>query len=354
MLSGWVCFHLLIATIHARDVKFTEASNAERIIAINSTRAPYHIPPATWGRLMSPPNATGHFPFQGPNLSAPYPGNASTQTTPLTWAISLDIKAGISLAHSASPHLFNTSTYVSGGVLSLTAPKALIAPVLHNGTAYRHHRTWKVCAFSIAPPITWTPATQREMHDAGDCQAVWSHACVAWLTSAIQSEFMDRFVKPAFANDAACPLITMLDGPCAMSSWVQGYEIALDRETHAMFAPWEDGQAVPDEMIPYVNGSAVFQWASDWGEKGNLTAYHQDTGFFWPMFVAFGFNETWMAREANASNASLPQPPLVSFVCARAQTAAVGSEIPESGGVGGVRASWGVMGLLATFPVWLL
>ncbi|KAJ0351650.1 hypothetical protein COL154_012859 [Colletotrichum chrysophilum] len=242
MLSGWVCFHLLIATIHARDVKFTEASNAERIIAINSTRAPYHIPPATWGRLMSPPNATGHFPFQGPNLSAPYPGNASTQTTPLTWAISLDIKAGISLAHSASPHLFNTSTYVSGGVLSLTAPKALIAPVLHNGTAYRHHRTWKVCAFSIAPPITWTPATQREMHDAGDCQAVWSHACVAWLTSAIQSEFMDRFVKPAFANDAACPLITMLDGPCAMSSWVQGYEIALDRETHAMFAPWEDGR----------------------------------------------------------------------------------------------------------------
>ncbi|KAI8157582.1 hypothetical protein K4K49_005279 [Colletotrichum sp. SAR 10_70] len=286
MLSGWLCFHLLITTIHARDVKFTEASNAERIITTNSTRAPYHIPPATWGRLMSPPNATGHFPFQGPNLSALYPGNDSTHSTPLTWAVSLDIKADISLAHTASPRLFNTSTYVSGGVLSLTPPEALVAPALHNGTAYRHHRTWKVCAFSIAPPIPWTPDTQREMHDAGDCQAVWSHACVAWLTSAIQSEFMDRFVKPAFANDAACPVITMLDGPCAMSSWVQGYEVALDRETHAMYAPWEVGReeepALQDE-IPYVNGSAVFQWASDWGEKGNLTAYHQDTGFFWPI-----------------------------------------------------------------------
>ncbi|KAI8278577.1 hypothetical protein K4K59_009205 [Colletotrichum sp. SAR11_240] len=333
MLPRWLCFHLLITTLHARDVKFTEASNADRIIATNSTRAPYHIPPATWGRLMPPPNATGHFPFQGPNLSAPYPGNASTHTTPLTWAVSLDIKADISLAHTESPRLFNTSTYVSGGVLSPTPPEALVAPALHNGTAYRHHRTWKVCAFSIAPPIPWTPDTQREMHDAGDCQAVWSAVCVAWLTTAIQSEFMDRFVKPAFANDAACPVITMLDGPCAMSSWVYGYEVALDREAHAMFAPWGDGQAVPDEIIPYVNGSAVFQWASDWGERGNLTAYQQDTGVFWPMFVAFGFNETWMAREANASNASLPQPPLVSFVCARAQTAAVGSEIPESGGV---------------------
>ncbi|KAE9569285.1 hypothetical protein CGMCC3_g14572 [Colletotrichum fructicola] len=332
MLRTWLCFHLLITTIYARDVKFTEASNADRIIATNSTRAPYHIPPATWGRLMSPPNATGHFPFQGPNLSAPYPSNASTHTTPLTWAVSLDIKADISLAHTESPRLFNTSTYVSGGVLSLTPPEALIAPALHNGTAYRHHRTWKVCAFSIAPPIPWTPDTQREMHDAGDCQA---------------SEFMDRFAKPAFANDAACPVITMLDGPCAMSSWVQGYEIALDRETHAMFAPWGDGQAVPDEMIPYVNGAAVFQWASDWGEKGNLTAYHQDTGFFWPMFVAFGFNETWMAREANASK-------LVSFVYARAQTAAAGSEIPESGGVVGGRVSWGVLGLLGMFAVWLL
>ncbi|KAJ0335176.1 hypothetical protein COL922a_009635 [Colletotrichum nupharicola] len=233
MLPTWLCFHLLVTTFHARDVKFTEASNAERIIATNSTRAPYHIPPATRGRLMSAPNATGHFPFQGPNLSAPYPGNDSTHSTPLTWAVSLDIKADISLPHTESPRLFNTSTYVSGGVLSLTPPEALIAPALHNGTAYRHHRTWK-----------------REMHDAGDCQAVWSHACVAWLTSAIQSEFMDRFPKPAFANDTACPVITMLDGPCAMSSWVQGYEIALDRETHAMFAPWGGGQATPDEMIP--------------------------------------------------------------------------------------------------------
>ncbi|KAF3802594.1 hypothetical protein GCG54_00014301 [Colletotrichum gloeosporioides] len=89
---------------------------------------------------------------------------------------SLDIKDDIPLAHIESPRLFNTSTYISGGVFFSTPLEVLVAPALDNGTTYRHHRTWKVCAFSTAPPITWTPDTQRQMNDAGDCQAFWSDA----------------------------------------------------------------------------------------------------------------------------------------------------------------------------------
>ncbi|KAF3802593.1 hypothetical protein GCG54_00014300 [Colletotrichum gloeosporioides] len=153
---------------------------------------------------------------------------------------------------------------------------------------------------------------------------------------------MDRFAKPAFANDVACPVITMLDGPCAMSSWVQGYEIALDREAHAMYAPWEvgreDAQALPDE-IPYANGSAVSQWASDWGERGNLELGGVSSGYGVVLADVCG---VWVQRDVDGTGGE----------CVECEFAAAAAGV--SGGLVGGRVSWGVLDVLGVFAVWVL
>ncbi|KAF9881422.1 tannase and feruloyl esterase [Colletotrichum karsti] len=292
---------------------------------------------------MSNPNATGRFPFRGPNISEPYPANDSTHPAPLDWAVSLDIKADIPLLQTQDPTVFNNSAYVSGGVLSLTAPVDLVKESLDANEPYRHHHSWKVCAYTRPPPTYEDFKQQKQMHDEGNCQAAWDNECADWLTSAIQNAYMERLTSDVYEDESDCPFFR-LDGPCEMSgAWLHGYPVTLNRSDHTMYAPWnmtlsdeqlryKEATTKPfPEEIGYTNGSAMFQWASNLGEKGNLTAYHQDTGFYWPLVVAFGFNETWMARDANASNMSLPQPPLVSHFCVKAEQVAPGSVLPASG-----------------------
>lgn len=147
---------------------------------------------------MSNPDATGHFSFLGPNISEPYPANDSTHSSLLNWAVSLDIKADIPLLQTQDPTVFNRSAFVPGGVLSLTPPTDLMRSSLEADKPYRHHRSWKVCAYTISPPTRETFEQQKQMHEEGNFQAAFHDRCVTWLGSAIQHEYMKRFVRDVF------------------------------------------------------------------------------------------------------------------------------------------------------------
>ncbi|KAF6810667.1 hypothetical protein CSOJ01_06227 [Colletotrichum sojae] len=77
---------------------------------------------------MANPNATGHFPFIGPNISEPDSANDGSHSLSQEWAISLDLQADIPLKQTGARHYRDVSNNVAGSVMSSTPPNDLVNP----------------------------------------------------------------------------------------------------------------------------------------------------------------------------------------------------------------------------------
>ncbi|KAF6805967.1 ent-kaurene oxidase [Colletotrichum musicola] len=155
--------------------------------------------PATWGRLMAKPNATGHFPFNGPNISEPDPANDGSHSLSQEWAISLDLKSENALKQTEVRHYWDVSNYVAGDVMP-----------------YQHNRTWKVCVYGAHPPYLWKTERRMEMHEKDSYETVYQPEGVDSVLSEIKSAFTERYSETTYRDDPQCPSLSMT-GPCGQA-----------------------------------------------------------------------------------------------------------------------------------------
>ncbi|KAK8102267.1 hypothetical protein PG984_015413 [Apiospora sp. TS-2023a] len=272
-----------------------------------------------FGRLLDEqPNATGIYPFSGPDLTGAVGSQeiANGWSPELVdgWSWQIHVKADLPVNGSESGHRGEEGKYFTGTQVALHTP-----PFKENVTD-----GWEVCV------VTWE--TNRDYEDAlrqddGTCSSVLSEDCRKAITDSV-SEIWKK--SSSWFDRCKCPSLDELDGcsdpPAAFQAGCSAnFYNATRINEGAQLAAEVAGN---NPRYQFVDGRAIMKNLGGLpsAERGNLTAYSETGSLAWPALVVWGLNTTSFD-------------PIVSpLTCIRASNATTGSQVP--GPIKESRAAW--------------
>ncbi|KAI0509756.1 hypothetical protein F5B22DRAFT_615953 [Xylaria bambusicola] len=263
------------------------------------------------------PNATGDFPFGGPNISSRYVRRQDGGGEIDGWSWSIAVASDISLENSdKQTDLANQSDlFYVGGIITLNAPESLLNSTGHLTVS----DDWEMCTFRWL--LNGFNYTDRLRSDDGTCTSVLTEQCISYLKEAAYDNHHQGSV-------CSCPMLDDV-GPCedlGERSAVLGHSCTAQRYNASDFREWEDGK-----LDVHLFGD---KQPHDFGD----TANYDDIGSLaWPIITTFK-NRTGAEEFSNAR----------SFMsCVRAMDAVDGSDAPEfESRASGLGVTWARIGIV--------
>jgi hypothetical protein len=144
------------------------------------------ITPAQWKQALDKPNATGHFPVQGYDISQPYPVGHDFVTPIDGWSLDINITADISL-ENADPYpgySWPPQSYFTGINVRFNPPASLVTTSPNGSSAVRFDKsTWAICMTVIWPEGLPQAALDAGKNDNGSCTSMFGEDCVRDIRS---------------------------------------------------------------------------------------------------------------------------------------------------------------------------
>lgn len=168
------------------------------LIGVNVGEAVLSIPGAEWEQALNRPNATGHFPIVGYNVSQPI--NSATLID--GWSLDFNITADISTANRTirpGVQLPNdTGSYVTGASIRLNAPPSLLTTTANGSTVVKFdNNTWSICATWLFLERLPQETIDAGKNDNGSCTSMFGEQCVLDIRSSWARRFTKRTCGPA-------------------------------------------------------------------------------------------------------------------------------------------------------------
>ena len=263
----------------------------------------------------SSPDASGSISFTGYDLSSPFPSE------PLDgWTASISIKRDLKASNKSSE-----DDYFVGGLVALDPPAELVDDAIEGNGTWKAHQSWLPCmqywTRGFQSSATETPfwhASPDALKDApnGDCTPLLTEECISKFEQVATS-------IAALGPEAGgtCPtFFRALPDECTSQF---GDSLSWDGPTNAVTASYSTKDW--DVKNPKYDGSLLFSFTSELGEKGNKTSYEITGSQIVPMLFSWVQNGTAGDNKTVENTQSIP---LAKLICLRADKAANGQSLP--------------------------
>jgi len=173
MLQG--ISHVDGGVLKARDQPILDGS----LSGLSTDSPVFNITTIAWAQAMNNPNATGHFPIVGYDVSQPFP-----TANPIDgWSIDLNVTDNI-------PNVQDNNSIIAGASIRLNPPPSLIAQTSNGSATFRADAsTWHMCVMTFfdLPQST----VDAGKNDNGSCNSMFGEQCVLDIRSTWASAWSD-------------------------------------------------------------------------------------------------------------------------------------------------------------------
>ncbi|KAF6808195.1 hypothetical protein CSOJ01_07704 [Colletotrichum sojae] len=282
-----------------------------------NTDAPYYINAPDWASYFDSPAYSAAYPFDGPDVSQPYPGSMIDG-----WSVSVAVQNGIPLdkASQGQTTSLNRGKHIAGVRVTLNPPGGLLKD---SDGEWEMHDSWRIC-YSQMELTANSTFMNRLKNDDGSCGGWWDDQCLRGIQRAVAG----AWARTNMDHGGACPFSMVMNCP----SWGEVGSDSITAEDDMV------GWRVRDSGVGERKGVQVLGWGSSPGDEDDERNLELARGYVAPLIVAFG------AREGNRTRDVEPQ---VRIVCPRAKERGdVGGDNGDNGGSSGGERSGVNMGVL--------
>jgi len=163
--------HVVTAALRMAGVQRDGPGFGSAVIAIPSTQ---------WENALENPNATGHFPIQGYDLSRPYPSTGAIPQSIDGWSLDFNVTADISAANATGFELPRAADgYVTGASIRLRPPASLLTAAPEGQSPVKvDNATWQLCLNVLDTRSLPQATIDAGRKDDGSCTSMLGEQCV--------------------------------------------------------------------------------------------------------------------------------------------------------------------------------
>ncbi|KAF6832257.1 alpha-glucanase [Colletotrichum musicola] len=242
--------------------------------------APYYINAPDWASYFTSPAYSAAYPFDGPDVSQPYPGSMIDG-----WSVSVAVQNGIPLdkASQGQTTALNRGKHIAGVRVTLNPPGGLLKS---EDGEWELHDSWRICYSQMELTVNST-FMNRLRNDDGSCGGWWDQQCLRGIQRAVAGAWSRTNVD----YGGACPFSTVMNCP----SWGQVGSDSITAEDDMV------GWRVRDSGVGERKGVQVLGGGSSPGDEDDERNLELARGYVAPLIVAFG------ARDRNRTRDVEPQ-----------------------------------------------